>query len=805
MSKGEIKMNGDLGADAGTASINLMAKASEALLEALKSLIKGLYQIYKDNPQRKLDAVKLKEAKTQDEKLRIIKKMQGIDGYISAKKLEKYCNAIGSAVIPRNMEFESQEQRDLFCNIAKEQHLMFSMTEDKNNPLKTTVLIADKDMDILKRCKEMTEDSIKIEIIDQKIDSIMYGREYEQLSEDEKFKVDVLNAEKASINDKWTNNFNQNTYSNVVDDILNASHGEKNYEADRIDFDYETFTNDTYNKKDAFASALDSDVFKSLNKDRYSVVVSAVDPQKYVICHSTNNPDKDAKRKINTEYQVFNSNGESRVFRDANLSPKEWVAVREEMRDFCEIGGENVLRFNSVKAFENWKKLVEEQNRIEDVRSLADSELKDGIGKRQEELKEKGFDFRDDGEIYCISHNNSNLDAMIMDDDEISDTPPNDAYHYDPVGKNAKDIIREIDGELNNRKLSPLEKVELQKLRAEMVEGILIAREITNYESLIKTNDDLAIVKSNLAIAEINNDEEKIASVKEDIAELTHRHDTLSSEKDSIVGQRSEINSVQANLECERLKIEYSFSKDELKTLNQLGKDAERVGYVPRGKGNEFVEEIRNMEYKQAIYKLAKLSVDVGDACLAEKANGENITDLTKFRTDLTKFQNNMISNVKRVEPNVFYKYANLELKGKSLELANKLGEKYEQMNIGSKDDFVENIKSVHGANRQDALYSLRLEMLAVTEATDAEKDSIYELFAELERREFELDHKANETFVANIGDAYEENAKEQSFDEYEKDINDRKENASNSFGEKGKGDKNKEFNAEKGKKNAER
>lgn len=782
-------MSMDLGSDAGSASVNLMAKASEALLEAIKSLIKGLYTIYRDAPQHKQDVIKLREAKTNDEKIKILKKMQGVDGFVRAKKLEKYCDAIKAKVIPRNMEFDSLEQRNTFFAVAKEQHLLFSMTEDKSNPLKTTILVADKDMDLLKRCKELTDDTFKIKAIDEKIESIMGGRILDKLTEPEKFKIDLLNAEKASINAKWTNSFNQDAYKNILDSVLLNSHGEKKYEADKINFDYKTFTNDTFDKNNAFASALDSDVFKTLSKDRFSVVASTVDPNKYIICHSENNPDKNASKKIITSYEVFNGekdeNGKnvSKIYSDANLTVKEWIGMREEMQAFGGFGREDLMRFESVKDFENWRKFAEEQNANEEVRVYADSELKDALEKRTEELKTKGFEIREDGEVYSIADN-----------------------------KKSKDLVVELDNEIKNqsglfKRGNEVEKNNLMKERAKMAEGVLIGLEISTYEQLSKVNNDLATVKTNLAIAEINKDAEKIVSIQNDIEELNNKHEILTSDKEKIVEQRKEINSVQADLDRKGVELEYRFSKEDVKTLKELGKSYEVNGF---GKSQDFLDKINGMEHKEAVCYLAKLSVDIGKTCTERRNSGEDVADLEQFRMDLTEFQNKMLNKVKEVEPENFYK-SNIALSGRSLDIAEKLATEYENMGLGTKEEFIKDIQSFYGNARLDKIENYKNEMLEKAEKVQTfSTDGVVHLepnpelvrqFEDLSKLEFTKNEKAGEEFIASMGNADEDKSsdKEQNMEDWEKDINEKKENNNKESKENGTKEKETKEHKDKG------
>lgn len=753
-------MHGDLGNDTGTVALNMIAKAGEALLEAIRALIKGLYQVYKDSPQMKLDLIKLKEAKSMEEKMDILKKMNGVDGYIKAKQLEKYCDAVGARVIPRNMEFATIEQREIFFKVAKEQHLLYSMTQEKDNPLKTTILVADRDMELLERCKELTDDTLKMEAIDKKIESILSGREYNDLTEAEKFKVDLLNAEKATISSKWTNVFNVDSYDKILSNVLLSSHGGKNYEAEKLAFDYETFTHDTYRKSDAFASALDADVTKTLNKDRHSVIVSANDPNKFIICHSENNPDKKAYKKIVTTYEVFNGKqtadgeNESRVFSDANLTAKEWVGVRGEMRNFGGFNNENVLRFNSVNDFDNWRKFTKEQNEIEEVRVFNDKELTEAIHKRTEELKQKGFEVRTDGEVYSIADNKKARDIVVELDDAIK------RNH----GKNTDELT----------------KLNYQGEKAKMTEGVLIGLELATYEALSKVNNDLATLKTNLTIAEINGDKEKSAGIENEISELTQKHDALTNDKEKIVGQRKEINSVQVDLDIKIKEKSYQFTKSDNKALVQLSKSFEKCGF---GTAKEFMDKMNNMDFKEATVYLAKLSVDIGNVMTEQNSYGGDISDFSDLRTQTAMLQNEFLDRVKKTEPDIFPYMMNYELDGKSLKIAEKLGAEYEKMGLGDKEEFVNSIKNAHGNERISTIETYKREVQEKSaekseNGVNLEKNTdLIKEFETLSRLEFAKNRESRET-IANVGDISDDRSSNgKTVEDWENDIKDRKEN----------------------------
>lgn len=73
----------DLGSDAGSTSLNLTAKTLEALLR----LFEKIFEAWQRAPERAEHKLKLKQAKTEEEKVKAIKRLDGKTGFIKHKIL----------------------------------------------------------------------------------------------------------------------------------------------------------------------------------------------------------------------------------------------------------------------------------------------------------------------------------------------------------------------------------------------------------------------------------------------------------------------------------------------------------------------------------------------------------------------------------------------------------------------------------------------------------------------------------------------------------------------------------------------
>lgn len=706
-------MNGDLGMDSGTVALNLGAKVAEAILSAIKSLLNTIYQIWREHPQRKMTKANLKEAKSRAEKVAIIKKMTGVDGYIKAKRLEKYCNAIGARVVIRTVNFADERQKEAFKELCSKHGLAWSAMKNNTDGLEIKVLCCDRDQQLLQKVIDECYDIQKIQCIDEKIESILNGRSYDECSETDKKNIDLLNTEKASLQAKWTTDFNLESYDNALDDVL-FSHGENGeYEAQQISFEYESFDDETFAKKDAFSACLDAHTGRELDKDRYSVMVSMNEPDRYIVCHGESNPDKNSRQKIITTYEVHNANGDTKVFTDAPNKKSTWKDVKENMRAFGGFGkkgsGEVYLRFNNVEEFEKWQTLAKAQRENENIRVRNDSELQSAIAERTEELKSKGFEIREDGEVYDIAENRKASDI---------------AEEYRVKGEK---MVAEANK--SGEPLDVVKNLDIKENRANFVEAVLIGKEIANYQKLVEVNANLATAKTNLAVAEINGNKQDIAKAQEDIAYYENWHEKYTEEKELIVNERNNINAVQADVQRQKVDHTYTLTNAEKSKVNDMAVSYEALHV---GKSEEFSSKVLNSAGKDRVVALSELARKVTRKGQELEAKGEDVSKYVGLGNSIYQMQNKELLKVKEAEPEIFKTYVAEKGKEAYFKEAYKMREseilkvkelasEYERLGFGSADIFVRDITDNYGNARVAEVSKKAIEVANASHKLEAE------------------------------------------------------------------------------------
>lgn len=721
-------MNGDLGNDAGTVALNLGSKIAEKIFEAIAKLFAEIGRIWREHPQRKMVKMQLAEAKTRDEKLKIIKGMNGVDGYVKYKRLEKFSNAVNSPLVPKSVSFPNKDYRDMFIDLCNSNHLPWSATskgEFTGENLDFTIFVCEKDLKKLERTIEEARDMVQIDINEKKIAEIMGDRTYAELDEVEKMNVDLLNANISELQSKWLDEFNAEEYSKALDDVM-FSHGENvgyNYEAEQVSFDYDDFDNQTFGKNDAFSACLDAETGKRIDEDRFSVVAFDKDPNAYIICHGEKNPDSKSSQKIITTYEVHSADGRVKTFTDDKSKISSWNNVKEQMRAFGGFGnkGDNVhfYRFKNEQEFEKWKELANAQMKNENIHKREDSELTSAIEERKKELSDKGFEIREDGEVYSIADDKK---ASVL------------ASEYKAQGKSVAGVDRTAE-------------LECSLLRSNCVEAYIIGKEIKNYEELKVVAEELKGAKTNLSMAKMGNDKELLANAQKHLDEVQAKYDTLSATRDKIVEHREQINCAQAEIQRKQMGIEYELSGKDIKKVNELANDYENLGL---GSRDEFLKEITINTY--GVSRVTKLN-EYGQNAIAKaselSAKGEDVSHFVSFYNSLYAFQNSELARVKEKEPEVFKEYAMDKAKlyfsldesemAKVTEIANKC----EELGIGDAQTIKAEIADSYGNERVSVLYDY-IEKVSEKANELAERGDLLgsQKYIELEKELGELQRK---------------------------------------------------------------
>lgn len=155
----------DLGSDAGSTSLSLMAK----ILEAILQLISKIYEAHQNALERKLTQLKVKEAKTESEKRDAIKKLDGKTGYVNHKLIQKSGEPLST-----NLLTLTKEEMKQFSAICKREGVLFSAVTNaqlKKDGEKAIYAIECRQSDVekLRAAVDRFNDEKRIAMIDERM------------------------------------------------------------------------------------------------------------------------------------------------------------------------------------------------------------------------------------------------------------------------------------------------------------------------------------------------------------------------------------------------------------------------------------------------------------------------------------------------------------------------------------------------------------------------------------------------------------------------------------------------------------
>ena len=248
----------DLGSDAGSTSLSLMAK----ILEAILQLISKIYEAHQKAPERKLTQLKVKEEKTESEKRDTIKKLDGKTGYVNHKLLQKSGEPLST-----NLLTLTKEEMKQFSAICKREGVLFSAVT--NAQLKKdgeeaiyAIECRQSDVEKLRAAVDRFNDEKRIAMIDERMKSIMDKGE-ENLTPQDYADLRSLTKQKEEIQRAYGERLNAQTQEQVIQNAFD----------------------DTKLKPMGISEALNRITGRSIDKDQYSIIADAHDPSKIIRCH----------------------------------------------------------------------------------------------------------------------------------------------------------------------------------------------------------------------------------------------------------------------------------------------------------------------------------------------------------------------------------------------------------------------------------------------------------------------------------------------------------------------------------------
>lgn len=346
----------DLGSDAGSTSLSLMAKALEAILKLIEKII----DTWQRAPERKAKQFEVKEAQSKMERRKALNKVDGKIGFVREKELQK----AGVALTSIGIHMAKEDMRELNA-ICKREGILF--TGVVNRQLQKdggkdfyVIKCKGEDLELMKRAIDRLNDEKRIQGIDDRMSEILSKGE-ENLTDEDIAMLSALQKEKENIQNKSSVAFNHETSEGVVE---RAVYGETL-------------------KEMSIEEALNRITGRSIDKDQYSIVADASDPSKYIKCHGYMDT-YNGQSYIKTDYEVYKNGKQVLATHDGRFDgrPKNyWINQREKIAAVGEFSGA-FFKFRTEKEFNKWAEYVRQENTAE----LHTME-KPGEAKNYEEIK----------------------------------------------------------------------------------------------------------------------------------------------------------------------------------------------------------------------------------------------------------------------------------------------------------------------------------------------------------------------------------------------------------------------------------
>lgn len=380
----------DLGSDAGSTSLNLTAKTLEALLR----LFEKIFEAWHRAPERAEHKLKLKQAKTEEEKVKAIKRLDGKTGFIKHKMLSN----TGQPLTVCGIHLTKEEIKQ-FNSICSREGILFSTISNlqlKKEGEKAFVGIECRtsDLEKLRAAVDRFNDEKRQEFIDNKIKSIMGKGE---LSEQDYADLRLLTGQKELMHKDYCNRLNAEIQDNV---IQNA------YDESKL-------------KPMDISEALNRHTGRYIDKDQHSIIADAINPNKIIKCHGYDDKDpQTGENYIKTDYEVYNGNKCLLRTTDGRFAGKPinyWGNQKKEIEEAADFSG-TYYKFYSENEYKLWYEYVNKQN-IEELSEMdKPAESKDfsrciDIG--MEKLKENGVELKEN--ILYDKESSQPLQVIISD------------------------------------------------------------------------------------------------------------------------------------------------------------------------------------------------------------------------------------------------------------------------------------------------------------------------------------------------------------------------------------------------------
>lgn len=381
----------DLGSDAGSTSLNLTAKTLEALLR----LFEKIFEAWQKAPERAEHKLKLKKAKTEEEKINAIKKLDGKTGFVKHKILADTGQPLTVCGI-----YLTKEEIKQFNSICNREGILFSAITNaqlKKEGEKAFVGIECRtsDLERLRTAVDRFNDEKRQEFIDKKIENIMGKGE---LSEQDYADLRVLTEQKERMQKGYCNRLNTEMQNNAI---------QNTYDKNKL-------------KPMDISEALNRHTGRYIDKDQHSIIADAINPSKIIKCHGYDDKDyQTGESYIKTDYEVYHGNKCLLKTTDGRFEGRPddyWISQKKEIEKVAGFSG-TYYKFYSEDDYKRWSEYVNREN-IEELSEMdKPAESKDfskciNIGMKK--IEENGAEIKEN--ILYDKETEKPLQAIISDE-----------------------------------------------------------------------------------------------------------------------------------------------------------------------------------------------------------------------------------------------------------------------------------------------------------------------------------------------------------------------------------------------------
>ena len=302
------------------------------IIEALLALINKIYEIWKNAPERKLNKLKVKEAKNEFERKNLIEKIEGKAGFVKHEDLIK----AGVPLTVTDISLTKKEFKELVAHCKREGIIISALVDSReltlNNRKNYIVECKQEDLHKIAKLIDLMNDEKRIEFIDNKMMDIL-SKGKENLSEQDKIDLEELRRQRKNIQEGHCYDFNDKQADGII----------------------ATAMRDDSKAKISFDEAINRITGKKIDKDAKYIIADAIDPTKHIVCHSYMDTYKN-QPYIKTNYWVFNDKTQVYHTHDGRFDGRPlgyWDTQKNAMRTAGGIG-DHVFKFYDAAEYERF-------------------------------------------------------------------------------------------------------------------------------------------------------------------------------------------------------------------------------------------------------------------------------------------------------------------------------------------------------------------------------------------------------------------------------------------------------------------